>query len=157
MKLLFKQKFFSWFDSYDITDENGNIVYKIKGQLSWGHCLKIYNSAGNEVGMVKEKIISLLPKFFIYENGNQIGYVSKRLSLFKPVYDIDFKGWSVSGNIFEWNYCINALGGRTVAEISKKLFNFTDTYEIDVLDPADALYAVMFVVAVDAEKCSRNN
>ena len=26
MKLLFKQRFFSWFDSYDIYDENGNTV-----------------------------------------------------------------------------------------------------------------------------------
>ena len=27
MKLLFKQRFFSWFDSYDIYDEAGNTVY----------------------------------------------------------------------------------------------------------------------------------
>ena len=25
MKLLFKQKFFSWFDSYDVYDEEGNV------------------------------------------------------------------------------------------------------------------------------------
>ena len=28
MKLLFKQRFFSWFDSYDIFDENGNRIKK---------------------------------------------------------------------------------------------------------------------------------
>lgn len=27
MILRFKQRFFSWFDSYDIYDENGNTVY----------------------------------------------------------------------------------------------------------------------------------
>ena len=27
MKLLFKQRLFSWFDSYDIYDEFGNTVY----------------------------------------------------------------------------------------------------------------------------------
>ncbi len=36
MKLLFRQRFFSWFDSYDIYDEDGNTVYVVKGQLSWG-------------------------------------------------------------------------------------------------------------------------
>ena len=36
MKLLFKQRIFSWLDSYDIYDENENTVYTIKGQLSWG-------------------------------------------------------------------------------------------------------------------------
>lgn len=36
MKLLFKQRFFSWFDSYDIFDESGNVIFIAKGQLSWG-------------------------------------------------------------------------------------------------------------------------
>ena len=34
MKLLFKQRFFSWFDSYDIYDEAGSTVYVVRGQLS---------------------------------------------------------------------------------------------------------------------------
>lgn len=44
MKLLFKQRIFSWLDSYDIYDENGDTVYTVKGQLSLGHKLFIYNS-----------------------------------------------------------------------------------------------------------------
>ena len=47
MKLLFKQRLFSWFDSYDIYDEAGNTVYVVKGQLSWGHKLVIYDAYGN--------------------------------------------------------------------------------------------------------------
>lgn len=31
MKLLFKQRAFAWFDSYDIYDENENTVYIVKG------------------------------------------------------------------------------------------------------------------------------
>ena len=46
MKLLFKQRLFSWFDSYDIYDEFGNTVYVVKGQLSWGHKLVIYDADG---------------------------------------------------------------------------------------------------------------
>jgi uncharacterized protein YxjI len=30
MKLLFKQRFFSWFDSYDIYNESGETVYTVK-------------------------------------------------------------------------------------------------------------------------------
>lgn len=37
MRLLFKQRLFSWFDSYDIFDENNNVVFTVKGQLAWGH------------------------------------------------------------------------------------------------------------------------
>ena len=63
MKLLFKQRLFSWFDSYDIYDEAGNTVYVVKGQFSWGHKLAIYDAYGNEVGMVVQKVLTFLPKF----------------------------------------------------------------------------------------------
>ena len=55
MRMYFKQRLFSWFDSYDIYDEQGNTIYVVKGQLSWGHCLKIFDPWGNEVGTVKKK------------------------------------------------------------------------------------------------------
>ena len=29
MRLLFKQRFFSWFDSYDIYDDNGATVFTV--------------------------------------------------------------------------------------------------------------------------------
>ena len=42
MRLLFKQRFLSWFDSYDIYDEEGRTAYTVEGKLSWGHRLEIY-------------------------------------------------------------------------------------------------------------------
>ena len=44
-----------------------------------------------------------------------------------------------------------------IAIIDKELWNWTDTYTIDVADPNDALCALMVVLAIDAEKCSRDN
>ena len=70
MKLLFKQRMFSWFDSYDIYDEYGEIKYIVKGQLSWGHLLKIYDRNNQEVGYIKERILTFLPKFEIYVKDN---------------------------------------------------------------------------------------
>lgn len=157
MRLLFKQRFFSWFDRYDIYDEEGNTLYVVKGKLAWGHLLKIFDSLGNEVGMVKQRIFTLLPKFEIYKGEQYIGCVSKKFAFFEPQYEIDFNGWSVEGNFFEWEYSVFDRDGGSVAQISKELFKFTDTYVIDVADPANALYVLMFVLAVDAEKCSRDS
>ena len=156
MKLLFKQRLFSWFDSYDVYDESGRTLYKVKGQLAWGHRLKIYDARGREVGTVRERIISLLPKFEVYLGDRYVGCISKQFTLFKPKYNIDFNGWHIKGNLFEWDYTILGVDGQRVATISKQLLRWTDTYVIDVADPADALCALMFVIAVDAEKCSRN-
>lgn len=156
MKLLFKQRLFSWFDSYDIYDEMGNVAYVVKGQLSWGHKLVIYDAAGNEVGMVVQKVLSFLPQFEIYENGNYVGCISKELSFFHPRYDIDYNGWHIEGSFWEWDYTIMDPQNCLVASISKELFHMTDTYVIDIADSQNALHALMFVLAIDAEKCSRD-
>ena len=154
MRLLFKQRLFSWFDSYDIYDEVGNTVYVVKGQLSWGHKLAIYDASGNEVGMVVQKVLTFLPEFEIYKNGSYIGCLSKEF--LTPHYNIDYNGWHIDGTIMEWDYSILNQSGYSIARVSKELFHMTDTYVIDVQDPGNALDALMFVLAIDAEKCSRN-
>jgi uncharacterized protein YxjI len=157
MKLIFKQRLFSWFDSYDIYDEAGTVVYTVKGQLSWGHCLKIYDSMGYEIGTVKERVLTFLPKFELYLGDRYIGCVSKELSFFLPRYRIDCCGWRVEGNFLEWDYRMIDATGHCIASISKELFRWTDTYVIDVPDPRNALSALMLVLAIDAEKCSRKD
>ena len=148
---------FSWFDRYDIYEEQGNTLYVGKGQLAWGHCLKIFDAYGNEVGTVKERILTFLPKFEVYLGNQYLGCIRKEFTLFNPQYDIDYNGWHIKGNFMEWDYIItNAMGNR-VASVSKKLFHMTDQYVIDVSDSQNPLIALMFVLAIDAEKCSRNN
>lgn len=52
---------FSWFDSYDIYDETGAVVFTVKGRLSWGHCLEIFDYAGTHVGTSKKKFLPSCP------------------------------------------------------------------------------------------------
>lgn len=157
MKLLFKQRFFSWFDSYDIYDEAGNTVFTVRGKLAWGHLLRIYDANDNEVGCIKEKIFTWLPRFEMYLGDSYIGSINKEFSFFRPKFNIDYNGWQVEGDWFEWKYTIQNSSGRDVAAVSKEIWNWTDTYVIDVYDPKDAIYALMLVLAIDAEKCSRND
>ena len=158
MKLVFKQKMFSWFDSYDVYDGYDNsVVFTVKGQLSLGHCFIIYDKCGNELAMVKQKILTFLPKFEIYHGEQYVGCISREFSFFKPKYNIDFNGWHVDGDFFEWDYQIINSNGSEIATISKELLHWTDTYSINVYDTQDALNALLLVIAIDAEKCSRNN
>ena len=156
MRLLFKQRFFSWFDSYDIYDEDGNVVYTVEGKLSWGHCLHILNSVGEHIGTVRERVLTFLPKFEMYVGDSYVGCIQKEFTFFTPRFDIDFNGWQVEGSFMEWDYTVTEPCGAPVARISKELFNWTDTYVIDVADPRNALCVLMLVLAIDAEKCSRN-
>ena len=157
MKLLFKQRFFSWFDSYDIYDEASNTMFVVKGELAWGHLLRIYDANGREIGCIKEKILTWLPKFEMYIGDHYAGCISKELTFFTPKYNIDYNGWHVEGDWLEWDYSIINSAGQNVASVSKELWNWTDTYVIDVSNPQDAVYALMLVLAIDAEKCSRRD
>lgn len=157
MQMLFKQRFFSWFDSYDIYDEEGRVLYTVKGQLAWGHLLRVYDADGYEVATLKERVLTFLPKFEMYAGSEYVGCITKQFSLFTPRFDIDCNGWQVEGDFMGWEYSILDDAGYQVAAVSKQLFNWTDTYVIDVADPANALCALMLALAIDAEKCSRND
>lgn len=158
MKLLFKQRVFSWFDSYDIYDENGDTVFIVKGQLSWGHRLNIYDASEQYLATVQEKVLTFLPQFELYlagTEGNQyIGKIQKEFSLFRPKFHIDVNGWYIEGDLFEWDYRVFDRNDQLIATVSKELFHFSDTYIIDIASPADALCALMLAIAIDAEKCS---
>lgn len=156
MRLLFKQRFFSWFDSYDIYNESGNTVFSVEGQLSWGKRLEIHDASGANIGTLKQKVFSFLPTFEIYLGERYIGEVRKEFTFFKPSFSLDCNGWHVDGNWFEWDYTIYDSQGAVVAQISKELFNFTDTYVIDVRNETDAVAVLMVVLAIDAEKDSNN-
>lgn len=154
MQLRFKQRFFTWLDSYDIYDEEGNTVYTVEGKLSWGHCLHINDAEGRHIGTLQERIFTFRPQFEIYIEDSYIGCIKKELTFFKPQFTMDCNGWQVDGQWMEWDYTITD-GVRQVATVTKELFHLTDTYLIDVEDPADALGVLLVVLAIDAEKCSR--
>lgn len=156
MKLLFKQRFFSWLDSYDIYDEEGNTVYTVEGRLSFTKCLDVYDASGNFVGRAERQMLTFLPRFDIYIDGELKGTVTKEFSFFKPSFDIDYLGWHVDGDIMEWDYEIISSSGEVMATVSKELFNFTDTYVLNIKYPQSALHVLMLVLAIDAEKESRN-
>lgn len=157
MKLLFKQRFFSWLDSYDIYNENEEVIYTVQGKLSWGHCLHIYNQGQEHIATIKEEVLTFLPKFNMYIGEQYIGRIYKEFSFFKPVFHLDCNDWKVQGDWLEWDYQIMTSQGIHIATVSKDVFHFTDHYILDIVEPQNALCVLLIVLAIDAEKCSRKN
>lgn len=157
MKLLIKQRVFSWTDTYDVYDEDGNVKYFVKAEFfSLGHMLHVYDTSEREIGVVRQRILSLLPIFEIDVKGKTIGTIEKRLSLFRPKYDIDFNGWRAEGDFMGWEYDVYGHGG-VAAHISKELLHWGDTYVIDYPNPEDELTALLLVIAIDAANCTQGN
>ncbi|MBQ1463332.1 MAG: LURP-one-related family protein [Ruminococcus sp.] len=150
MKLYIKQKVFSFRDRFTVRDEFGRDVYSVSGELiSLGKRLHILDNSGREAALVKQKLLTFLPKFTISISGMGDVEIVRKLTLFKPYYIVSGIDWEVNGSFTEHNYSITR-SGRAVAKISKAWFSWGDSYEINVSDPEDALMALAVVIAIDA-------
>ena len=156
MKLYIKQKVFSLRDRFTVKDEYGRDVYSVSGELlSLGKRLHIYDNSGMEAAFVKERLLTLLPKFIISAGGMRDVEMARKFSLFSPYYVISDIDWEISGSFTEHSYKITRRG-RTVAKISKAWFTWGDSYEISVTDPENALMALAVVIAIDADQANDN-
>ncbi|MBO5238667.1 MAG: hypothetical protein J6B50_07830 [Lachnospiraceae bacterium] len=157
MKLLIKQRVFSWTDTYDIFDEQGNAKYFVKAEfLALGHQLHVYDAGQREIGNIQQRIISFLPTFDIETVNGIVGSIQKKFTLFHPEYEVNYNGYRVEGDFLGWEYDVYQ-GSSVVMHISKELLNWGDTYVIDILNPRDEILGLMLVIAIDAANCSNKN
>lgn len=154
MELLIKQQVFSWTDSYDVYDENGQPRYFVKAEfLTLGHQIHVYDTqTGRELGSIHQRLLTFLPAFEVVLNGRTVGSVRKRFSLLFPRYDVDYRDWSVEGDLLNWDYEVTR-GSETVMTISKELLHWGDTYTLRYQNPADELPGLLLVIAIDAANC----
>ncbi len=156
MQLLIKQRVFSWTDTYDIYDEEGNAKYFVRAEFlsMLGHRLHVYDRDDHEVGVIRERLMTFLPVFDIEIDGLYMGSIQKKFSFLHPKYEVDFCGWHVEGDFLGWEYDVYEACSPVV-HISKELMNWGDTYVLDFADPDDELRGLLLVIAIDAANCSK--
>ncbi len=154
MQLCIKQRVFSWGDTYDVYDSQGVAHYYVRTELfSFGHQIHVYEKqTGREVGSIHQKLLTWMPRFEIVINGRVMGTVSKRLTLFKTSYLVDYRGWNVEGDPFGWDYRV-MQGSQEVMTISKQWLTWGDTYLLDYANPANEMPGLLLVLAIDAANC----
>ncbi|WP_312942844.1 LURP-one-related family protein [Oscillibacter sp.] len=149
MKLYVKQKVFSWVDRFTVWDEFGNDRYYVAGELfSWGKKLHVSNLSGQEVAFIQQKVFSLLPKFFVFVNGEEIAEIVKEFSFFFPKYRIDGLDWDIDGSFMAHDYTMSQ-SGRPIVTIHKEWMTWGDCYELDIDKDADEIVALAAVLAID--------
>jgi len=107
MQLSMKAKSFTFSDKFTIWDEDGNDKYYVVGSMfGSGSHLHIRDTNGNEVASIREKIITLKPKYYIYVGEEQIGQIVKETTLFKSKYKVSGVDWVIKGDIDDHKYSI---------------------------------------------------
>ncbi|MBO5041445.1 MAG: LURP-one-related family protein [Clostridia bacterium] len=149
MRLLIREKIFTWADKFTVTDEHGEARYTVEGQFfSWGKKLRVYDLQGREVAYIEQKVMSFLPRYCVYVGEHLIGEVTKEISFFHPRYSVRGAGWDVEGEFWEHNYTV-FKNGRPIVSIDKDWFAWGDCYTLDIADPQDEIQALALVLAID--------
>ena len=152
MRLTFKQRAMTLLSKYDIYDSDGNTVFVVEGQFSFGAKLIVTDADGYPLGRVEKQLMRWRSHFDFYVNDQLAGTMRREFSPFHPTYTLDFNGWQVEGNFTGRDYRIVDANGYPVASVHKELMHWTDTYIIDVEDPANAMFCLMIVLSIDVEK-----
>lgn len=157
MKLYIKQKVFSFKDKFTVKDEYGQDKYMVEGEIfSLGKKLHIYDMAGNEVAFIQQKVLSFLPRYFVFVGDKQIAEIVRKFTLITPKYEVLGLNWQVAGDFMAHDYEVTD-NGRPVVLIHKEWMTWGDCYELDIAPYADEIAALATVLAIDCATESKGS
>ena len=153
MRYILKQKLWSWGDDFTIKNEAGADVFFVDGRaFSLGKKLSFQDLKRNELAFIRQKLLSWGPTYEITRAGELAAVVKKRLfTFFRCKFTVDVPGprdLEASGDFFDHEYDFER-GGRTVAQVSKRWFTWTDTYGVDITEGEDDLLLLAATVVID--------
>lgn len=153
MRYIMKQKLFSWGDDFFIRDADGREVFFVDGKgFSFGDQLAFQDLERREIAFIRQKTFSWGPTYEIYRDGVLAAVVKKEhFTFFSCKFTVDVPGpadLEAKGDFSDHEY-VFSRGGRTVAEVSKQWFSWSDTYGVEIADEEDDVLILAATVVVD--------
>ena len=124
MKLVLKEKVFALKERFNVTDEQEQPLYSVEGKFfSWGHQLDVEDASGAHVAHIQQKVLALLPRYFITCDGMEEMELKGHLNIIHPHYTLETPDgdWEVRGDFLHHEYTITK-GEETIATVSQKWF-----------------------------------
>lgn len=157
MRLYMKQKVWSFTDKFIIKDQEERDRWFVQGEIfSMGKRLHILDANGVECALLRQKIWSFMPRFFIEIGGMEVGQVVRDFTFFKPHYHVEGMPWELEGDFFAHDYRL-LENGRLIMQMSKQWFTWGDSYQLDIEDGVDELSCLCVALAVDCAMESNNH
>lgn len=157
MRYHLRERAWSLTEAFLVRDDRGNAVFEIRGKFFHiGDNLVMYDCyAGQPVAQIKQRVVSLLPCYDIYRNGQHWARVNEQLRLFGERFKV--KGdngmtFHVSGDIWRWNFSVSDDYGNLLGQISRQISIFRDSYAVDVAPGVDAPFVIALAVVIEMVK-----
>jgi len=149
-----KKKWFALTDTMDILDGNdGKIAFRAVGKFfHLGVDMLIKDESDTTLCELKSEIISLMPEYNIYQNGEKVGEVRKEIGLFgeRWAFTDTRRGqkWEVSGDFYNYEWKIHK-DSDTAGQVTKERALFDDHYTVSVEAGNDMLQIICVAVCME--------
>jgi uncharacterized protein YxjI len=110
---------------------------------------------GQEVVRIKQRILSLLPRYDIYRNGQHWAGVHEQLRLFGERFKVEGENgmaFHVDGDIWRWNFRVTDNNGNVLGRVGRQFSIFRDSYAVDVAPGVDAPFIIALAVVIELVK-----
>ena len=138
-----REKFWGFGDNFTITDASTNQpVFIVQGKVfSWGDKLSFREVSGRELAYISQELFALRPR---YQNGTVFAQVVKEFTWFNQTFTLDIPGpndYTIQGSFWQHDF-VFLRGNRRVAQVSKRLLSFTDSYGVQI-EPGEDVVAIL--------------
>jgi uncharacterized protein YxjI len=137
----------SLIEHFEITDDSGNPVIDVRGNLGLSQRLTLRDGNGQELAEIKKHLMTT--KHDIVINGQTVAQVHHE-GFFGEHYEIDSQYGRISakGNFSGWHYSIHQQGHQ-IATVSRE-FALREKFGVEISDNVNDVFVLAVVLTIDA-------
>lgn len=157
MRYHIRERAWSLTEAFVVRDDAGQPVFEIRGKFFHiGDNLVMYDRyTGQELVQIKQHILSLLPHYEIYRNGQRWASMHEQFRLFGEAFKVEGSNgmvFHVKGDIWKWNFSVSDNAGNLLARIREQFSIFRDSYAVDVAPGVDAPFIIGLAIVIEMVK-----
>jgi len=157
MRYHLKERAWTLAEAFLVRDDAGNPIFEIRGKFFHiGDDLVMYDLYNRqEVVHIKQRIISLLPQYEIYRNGQHWTSMHEQFRLFGEAFKVEGSNgmvFQVNGDIWRWNFSISDNIGNLLARVGRQFSIFRDSYTVDVSQGVDVPFVIALAIVIELVK-----
>ena len=154
MRFHIRERAWSLTEAFVVRDDAGQPVFEVRGKFFHiGDDLVMFDiRTGQELVHIKQRLLSLLPHYEIYRNGQLWASMHEQFGLFGERFKIEGANgmiFHVDGDIWNWNFSVSDDNGNLLAQIGRQFSLFRDSYAVDVAQGVDAPFVIALAIVID--------
>ncbi len=154
MRYLMKQKLFSVAKEFYIEDSSGQKVFLVSHKIfPPPFRLSFQDLSGNELIRVRQKLLAWCPTYEIYRDDSLFATIKKQLlDMLHYRYSVEVSGLDIleakEDDLLKQKYSFTRQGHH-VATVSRRSFNLTDTYGVEIEEGEDDVLILACTTVID--------